>query len=103
MNLSHPEDPYLSTQLRMGAWLNTGLWMPIDDINYGYSRDLLNHLLGRDVVNGLQYNLASLSATDLEVLNRLLGPHGYAYFRALLEQRGPFTQRAAEVPKHAGP
>ena len=85
-------DIYLRTQLRMGVWIEAGLWMPIADINHGYSRDLLNHLLGCEVVPRGVFN-----DEITQILTRLLGPHGYTYFRALLEQRGPFT--AEPLPK----
>ena len=85
-------DTYLRVQLRMGVWIEAGLWMPIADINHGYSRDLLNHLLGCEVVPRF-----AMDDAQRQILARLLGPHGYTYFRALLEQRGPFKHGLAEL------
>lgn len=89
-------DIYLRTQLRMGEWIEAGLWMPIVNINYGYSRDLLNHLLGCEVVPRFTM-VAILDDEQHQILTRLLGPHGYTYFRALLEQRGPFKHGLTEL------
>lgn len=77
-------DFYWKVQMRMGEWLDESLWMPIDHINDGLSRDLLNHLLGRQL-----HAHDQLDDIQLEICKKLLSSNGYTYFRMLLAQRGP--------------
>lgn len=79
-------DPWLSVQLRMGEWIEQGKWMPIPDINFGMSNLLLCHLTGRPP------EPMSVITPDMHrTLDRLLGSHGYTYFRLLLAKRGEFV------------
>lgn len=48
---------------------------------------LLCHLLGREKVFGLREDM---SETEIEICKKLLGEHGYAFYRALLVQKGDF-------------
>lgn len=49
------------------------------------ARDHLSVLLGSPVP------LDAMNDAQVDACKKLLGPNGYSYYRALLEQRGPFT------------
>lgn len=78
---------YHRVQLRMGDWILAGLPMPIDEIGYGKSRDLLDKCIGKG------HPHFELTAKQVKHLEAMLGPNGYAYYRVLLEQVGGFDER----------
>lgn len=84
---------YLRAQLRMDDWLQAGLPMPIDNINYNQSNLLLSWLLRRVVGDGGE----PLTEDQEHHCRMMLGPNGYTYYRMLLEKRGLFVLNKAEV------
>lgn len=81
---------FTQVQLRMDDWLKQGLLLPINDVGFDKSNQLLRHILGM--------HDAALSSDMNEEREQqctiMLGPHGYTYYRTLLERAGPFIFKA---------
>lgn len=75
-------------------WYHQGLWLhplAFEKLRHGYLRSTAAHfalVIGREGGVDTFDDGDKLSEAETAIVKKLMGPHGYSYYRALLIERG---------------